>query len=167
MDTCFECGGKLKVVSKPGRMAWDEDELFEIPVELKISTCIECGESFEDGFVKAKIANAIRGQKKSKPGPRLLQLRWIDKQIDSMLSRPKAYGNKASVYCQTIRLLEFRELLLSKGTEAKSKEISKALHTFLQKRWPKLGAAAYPKDASLEEELAPALREFCDVWINT
>lgn len=167
MNICFECGGELKLISKSGRLAWDDDELYEIPVELKISTCLECGQSFEDAFVKNKILNAVRGQKKSKPGPRLLQLRWIDKCIDAMLKFPKMHGNKTSVYCQVILLLEFREMLLSKGLDAKSKKIQNALHKFLLKRWPEMGSAVYPKDISLEDELAPVLKEFCDVWINT
>lgn len=167
MDTCFECGGKLKLIAKPGRLAWDGDDLYEIPVELKISTCLDCGQPFEDGFVKAKIANAIRGQKKSKPGSRLLQLRWIDNFIDSMLKRPQMFGDHSSIYCQTILLLEFREILLTKGQHSYSREIQDALHKFLRKRWPKLGSAAFPSEASLEDEFAPALKEFCDVWINT
>lgn len=166
MDTCFECGGKLKIVSKPGRMTWDENDLYEIPTELKISTCIECGQPFEDTFVKTKIANAIRAQKKIKPNPKLLQLRWIDSFLDNMFKCPKMYGNKTAIYCQTILLLEFRELLLSKGLVARSREIQNRLHIFFQKKWPQLGTAAFPKNISLEDELIPALKEFCDVWIN-
>lgn len=167
MDICFECGGKLQLISKAGRMAWDGDELYEIPVELKISTCLDCGQSFEDSFVKQKIVNAVSAQKRLKPNPRLLQLRWIDNFIDTMLKQPKVFGNKAAIYCQVILLLKFRELLLSKGVSDKSKEIQKSLRKFLQKQWPNLGSATYPKDVSLEDELAPVLKEFCDIWINT
>lgn len=167
MHICFECGGKLKVIAKSGRMAWDGTDLYEIPVELKISTCLECGLHFEDSFVKVKIANSIRGQKKVKPSPRLLQLRWIDNFLDEMLKRPAMYGDSSSVYCQTLLLLELRELFLSKGEDAKSSRIQDALHKFLQERWPSLGCAAFPKNASLEDEFAPVLKEFCNVWINT
>jgi len=96
-----------------------------------------------------------------------MQLRWIHNCIASMMKRPKIYGDKSSVYCQTVQLLQFREIILSKGLSDKSREIQKALHTFLLKQWPDLGSAAYPNDVSLEDELAPILKIFCDVWINT
>lgn len=167
MNICFECGGKLKLISKAGRMAWDGDDLYEIPIELKISTCLDCGQPFEDAFIKHKIVNAIKAQKKIKPSSRLLQLRWIDNFIDTMLKKPKIFGNKAAIYCQVVLLLEFRELLLSKGADDKSKEIQSSLHQFMLKRWPSLGSSLYPKEISLEDELAPVLKEFCDIWINT
>lgn len=167
MNICFECGGKLKSIAKLGRTTWDGSDFYEIPLELKISTCLECGQHFEDSFVKAKIANAVRGQKKVKPNPRLLHLRWIDTFIDEMLKRPGMYGDTSAVYCQTLLLLEFRELFLSKGEDAKSEKIQDSLHKFLQQRWPSLGSFAFPKNVSLQDEFAPVLKEFCSVWINT
>lgn len=167
MHICFECGGKLEIISKSGRMAWADDELYEIPVELKISTCLECGQPCEDLFVKNKIANTIRGQKKNKPGPRLLQLRWVDKCIDTVLKNPKNYGNKSAVCCQIVLLLQFREVLLSKGEQANTKNIYIALRKCLQKHWSQPNTTILLKGISLEKELVPVLREFCDVWINT
>ena len=171
MNTCFECGGKLKVVAKPGRMAWDDDdELYEIPQELKISVCLECGQPFEDDFVKVKIQRAIEAQKKQAPSQRLKTLRWIDKQLNSMFKRTGMYASSNEAFwVQVLLLLEFREVILAKGDSAKPREIMDRLHTFQRKRWPEIGCCAFPSEeqADLESEFAPALREFCDVWINS
>jgi hypothetical protein len=166
MDTCFECGGTLKIVAKPGRLTSDENLLYEIPSELKISTCTNCGEAFEDSFIKVKIANSVESQKKSNPSAKLLYLRWIHTFIDNMLTRPGMYGTDIAVYCQLLLLLEMRELILSKGTNDKSDEIRDAIHLSLQKTWPKLGSLVLPLNVPLED-LANKLKEFCNVWINT
>ncbi len=168
MDTCFECGGKVKLIAKIGRTIFDDNLFYEIPPELKIPTCVECGYLLEDEFTQSKINNAIRSQKEVKPNSRLLQLRWIDDFIKLIFQQPKSFGNRAAVYCQVILLLKFRELLLSKGADDKRKEIIRALKEFIRKKWPKMDTGlVYPKDVLLEDELAPALRVFCNIWINT
>lgn len=167
MHICLECGGKLKLVAKPGRMVWDGEDLFEIPAELKISACVECGQPFEDAFIRGKINNAVKAQKRMKhPPPRLLYLRWIDNFLDNMFKRPSMYGDVDSVYGQTILCLSLRELILAKGSPPPHRKIADALHLFMQKRWPQLGSNCTPEGISLNDEFAPALKEFCDVWIH-
>lgn len=166
MDTCFDCGGKLKIVAKPGRMVWDNDELYEVPTEVKISACLDCGQPLKDAFMKNKLQNSIAAQKKTKPNVRLLHLRWIDKLLFEMFKRPRMFGNKCAVLCQTLLLLESREMIISRGEQSKHKEIHEAWIKFKSKKWDP-SALAYPKGISLENDLAPALREFCDIWINT
>lgn len=167
MHLCFECGGVLKLISKPGRMTWDGDLLYEIPPELKISACIECGQPHEDDFLKARLQKIIEAQKKVKPSTRLLCLRWVDTSLDRMLKRPAMYGDCSSVAIQACLLLQFREMLLSKGEEDHGRKILDTMHRFLQKRWPEMGCLWVPSDVDLNTEFAPALKEFCDVWINT
>ena len=166
MHICFECGGRLKLVAKPGRMAWDGDDLYEIPSELKISACLDCGQPHEDEFLKKKLQRSIDAQKKIKPNTRLIYLRWIDTFLDKMFCRPSMYGDANVIYSQTLLCLAFRELILSRGEKDGGNRIADVMHDFLQKRWPTMGASCVPTDVSLDDELAPALKEFCDVWIN-
>lgn len=165
MDTCFECGGKLRVAAKPGRMVWDDDELYEIPTEIKISACLKCGQPHEDSFMKAKLSNSIEAQKKVKPSPKLLHLRWVHKFLDNMFDHPRMFGNRCAVLCQMLTLLECREMILTRGESAKHDELHRAWIKFAHQRW-NCGNLAYPTKISMEE-LVPALREFCDIWTNT
>lgn len=165
MNICFECGGKLKLIAKPGRVTYDEDgngELWEIPQELKITTCLDCGSLQEDNFVAAKILRSIEGQKKSLIGYKLKTLRWIYSSASDLFDRP---GNRSSLYSQTILLLDFREVLLSRG-ESQKEKIRAELHKFMCKKYPKLGKSAYPFDISLID-LARGLENFFEVWANT
>jgi len=152
MNTCFDCGGKLKLIAKPGRLAFDdidENEYYEIPAELKISTCLDCGEPNIDNFVKMKIDHSIESQKKVKPSTKLLQLRYINNKLEDLLYRYK------EDYLQylIVNLLEFREIIISKGTCSSSKEINNALKAFMK--------------SHNNNDINDTLGAFCDVWINT
>src|SRR4051812_655263 len=126
MDTCFECGGKLKLIAKAGRLAWYENELFEVPAEFKISVCIECGEPHKDEFVKAKMEVICEAQKKTKPSQRLLMLRWVDNYLMCLLKRPGMYALDCdSLFALVQILLETRSVVINKGECAETKEIHK------------------------------------------
>ena len=168
MDTCFECGGKLKLIAKHGRMVWDEDKLYEIPPELKISACVECGQPHVDKFVTGRLQKIIEAQRNVKPSQRLLYLRWIDNRLEEIFRRTLMWAvTIEALYSQVLTLLEFRELILTKGESKQDRKLIETMHSFMHKRW-KIHALAFPKseDVDLETEFAPAMKEFCDIWIN-
>lgn len=167
MAVCIDCGGRVKLITKAGRMAWHDNELYEIPQEIKIPTCLECGQPSEDVFVKAKIDRALEGQKKQKPSVRLLQLRYLDKYLTQIFKTPGMFGDHKTVYALIIATLEFREIVISKGQVNHHRGMTDKLHTFLLKRWPDLGCCAYPGESDLDTEFVPDMREFTDLWINT
>lgn len=170
MDTCFHCGGKLKLIAKPGRMALGAEEevdtYYEIPAELRISTCLVCGWIFEED-VWMKVQRACDAQRVCKPGFRLNMLRFVDDYIRNVLKRPSMYGQQESVENQILCLLNVRQAVIEKGTPANQRKVFDAYHSFLGQRYPKMGNnAQYVHDFDLENELAPVLSEFCDVFIN-
>lgn len=172
MDTCFQCGGKLKAIAKAGRMAYgpdeEDDELYEIPSELKISTCLDCGWLFEEE-VWLKIQRAVEAQKKCAPGYRVDMLRFVDKRIRDILDRPAFYGNQPAVELVVLQLLIVREAVVRKGKTANAPLLTKQYRRFLKKHLPKtpekLLSTEFHK-LDLNEEFAPLLSDFCDVWVN-
>lgn len=170
MDTCFQCGGKLKIVAKPGRMAYgiedENDELYEIPAELRISTCTVCGWMFEDEYWM-KIQRACDAQRKCAPGMRVEMLRHIDKFIRSVIERPGMFGTVEAVEATILTLLNVRTAVLDKGKTKDQSILMQEYRKFLSARIPNMGNTHekfYALD--LNEEVAPMLSEFCDVWVN-
>lgn len=168
MHICLECGGKLKVIAKTGRLTWDGNDLYEIPPEIKITTCINCGQPLEDAFLRAKLKKSIEAQKRVAPGMKLMMLRWVDERLDAMFQRTRMWAHDgSSLITQVLLLLEFRELVLSKGAADRSADLVDHMQKFLGKRFPEKGNLFCPPNIDLDTELAPALKEFCDVWIMT
>lgn len=165
---CLDCGGNIKYIAKPGRMIWDQEELYEVPPELKIPTCLECGSIQEDIFVKAKMAKTIQSQRTNKPGARLYLLRHVDKSIRNVLNRPAAYGDASSVLATIKTYLEMREAILVKGELAPSaaNKLSRDFINFLKKRFPKMNSLAYLNSLDLDD-VSISCADFCDIWINT
>lgn len=166
MNICFECGGKVKLITKAGRLVWDEEELFEIPTEFKIPTCLECGHCHEDVFVQTRLNKSIVGQKKIKPGFKLLMLRWIDYRLEDMFDKPSSYGKALDILSQIKLLLTMREMVLSKGESDKKNIISNRIFSFLHKKWPKTKESIENINLlDIDTEFSASMKEFCDVWI--
>lgn len=169
MHICVDCGGMRKMIAKPGRMTWEGEELYEIPQEVKIATCVECGTPFEDAYFKGRVSRAILAQKNANPGFRVNMLRYIDKTIRNAILRPGMYVGTSSAALETmiLTLLGCRETVLNKGVEPGGNKLVEAYMKFLTKRFPGCGARGdMLHDLDLEAEAAPMLSEFCDVWIN-
>lgn len=167
MNICLECGGPVKLITKAGRLIWSDDELYEIPSECKIPTCIKCGQSVDDPFVEAKIQKIIVGQKKINPGYRLVLLRWIDRNLRKSIEETE---DPAVLYSDTILSLAFREVVLNKTSYPKDK-IVKFFRTFIKNYYPDVKE---PVDidkildsVSDMEKFAEIMQVFCDVWVFT
>jgi hypothetical protein len=171
MHICFACGGKLKVIAKPGRMYEDETgELYEIPAELKIPTCLDCGTPHEDTFITGRIERSVASQKKIDPGLRIKMLRYIDKHLRDVFKRPAMWGGAEAVESLTYQGLLIRQVLLDKGELKDTRKIHNALTSFCRKRFPKHNNAGNPlldPKLDLDTEVAPMLSEFCDIVVNT
>lgn len=169
MDTCFHCGGKLKLIAKPGRMALGAEEVdtyYEIPAELKISTCLVCGWTFEEE-VWMKVQRACEAQRICKPGFRLNMLRFVDENIRRILKYSPMYGKQEAVEMQILQLLGVRQAIIEKGNPLDKRKVDNSYYSFLKERYPDIGNnGGYTHDFDLENELAPLLSEFCDVFIN-
>lgn len=170
MHLCFACGGSLKLIAKPGRMTEDDaEELFEIPAELKIPTCLECGATHEDEFIAARIQRAIDSQKKQDPGLRIKMLRYLDDCTRTVLKFPRMWGDLPAVEAIILTNLETRQALLEKGEPSNPRKVIDAYIAFGRKRFPKHDKCTNPfhdNDLDLHEEYAPMMREFCDIVVN-
>jgi hypothetical protein len=169
MNTCFECGGKLKMIAKAGRLAESDNDLFEIPAELRLPTCISCGSTFEDEFTAKRIDNAISSQKSTNPGAKLRTLRWIDSQIRKILTSPRQYGGNVGVTTQILLMLQMRNVTISKGVDAQEKLLLDKFSKLLQEQHPDLDHTkqkAALLQLNMEEDLTPLLRVFADLWIH-
>lgn len=153
------------MIMKPGRLSWQDDELFEIPNELKLPTCIQCGQVYEDPFLVARLQKALQSQKKMTPGPKLLSLRWIHRRIDSIFDRPEMWASDGqSLFEQIVTYLEFRELILYRGVIEDERCVLNFAVNFMQKKFK----TGNPNFNSIElTKLVPIFRELCDVWINS
>ena len=89
MTNCFQCGGALKLIAKPGRTVYDlyTANSWEIPRDLSITTCLECGFRY-DWLISNKLVNVINSQKSGNHSPKLMSLRQIDSFIHSQLLTP-------------------------------------------------------------------------------
>lgn len=169
MDTCFQCGGRLKLIAKLGRMALgseEEETYYEIPAELRISTCLVCGWMFEED-VLMKVQRSCDAQRNCKPSFRLNMLRYVDQCLRNIIKRPAMYGQQESVESQILCLLNVRQAVLEKGLPISQRKVYDAYYAFLKERYPKMGNnAQYVHSFDLKNELTPVLSEFCDVFIN-
>lgn len=165
MNICLECGGRLRLVAKPGRLVWNDDELFEIPSELKISTCLQCGQSLEDLFVSAKLKKSIAGQIKTNPGQKLLLLRWIDKTLYRSI---ETAVDARTLYTQVILFLKFREIVLSRAEDDRSKQIDDLAIEIMKRYWPDQEDQNLLIESIQDISLfSNVMKEFCDIWIFT
>lgn len=118
MDVCFDCGGKIKLIAKPGRMHYLEDgKQGEIPQELKLPTCIDCGSINEnDVFVKTKLEKITRNSQSN--NLRQSMLSFIDETIRDMLSpRYAMFGDQCEITLQLLTLLDMRQFIIYRETK--------------------------------------------------
>lgn len=120
MNICFDCGGGVKMLAKPGRMYYpstssDREERVscEIPPELKIPTCVECGTVNEDVFLKAKLDKIYLATVKN-GGLKYAMINYIDNSIHMMFKRPKTFGSAAEILLQLFVYLDLRYFAIHK-----------------------------------------------------
>lgn len=56
---CVICGGEVTLVAEPGRIAMHNGVRLEIPADVAIPTCINCGERFYDQETAARVDKAL------------------------------------------------------------------------------------------------------------
>lgn len=173
MNICFACGSKLKLIAKPGRLIWDDqddnDLLWEIPQEIKIPVCIDCGFILEEPFWKKKVTRSIESQKKVKPSTRLAQLRWIDQTLEGLLENPETYAlTLDGLFARIILSLQFREIAMSKGLSDQSQRVISSCEKFILHRHPQYSDIKALLSSKMPlDEFADIMEMFCDVWIWT
>lgn len=69
-DSCPDCGSeRIRVVSGPGRMRTTLGVTYELPADLAIPTCPDCGARWLDGPMTDAVDAAYRAAREAQRAP--------------------------------------------------------------------------------------------------